>query len=352
MKLNTDPPEKTSAVPPSIIKCVFCTFESQSQSNVNDHVNKEHNNTSAQKCNLCDFETSEFDMMKKHVEISHCQGSTVYMLKALSDLAAVVRVLANDILQVKADSIIVNEDVMSNIRGDMIENINENVNSKFNTVDKRIDRLFQHLLSQESTGNKDVDVNSKKSQSKENDVPVVDLSQDEPKETYASKASSHAGKQKEDTKTKKDVLVVGTSISNNLDKRVCENLTDLTIDVATAYTVGPDIDAKYREKNFKKIVPEKLKNQKYETLVLQGGSIEITNINTKDESKEMHFQSWKNKVKKSSEEMFNLAEESITAYPDLKVIIVARIPRFFERSKYRANRPTTGSYNNKLRLAI
>ena len=250
------------------------------------------------------------------------------MLKALSDLAAVVRVLANDILQVKADSIIVNEDVMSNIRGDMIENINENVNSKFNTVDKRIDRLFQHLLSQESTGNKDVDVNSKKSQSKENDVPVVDLSQDEPKETYASKASSHAGKQKEDTKTKKDVLVVGTSISNNLDKRVCENLTDLTIDVATAYTVGPDIDAKYREKNFKKIVPEKLKNQKYETLVLQGGSIEITNINTKDESKEMHFQSWKNKVKKSSEEMFNLAEESITAYPDLKVIIVARIPRF------------------------
>ena len=92
--------------------------------------------------------------MKKHVEISYCQGSTVYMLRALSELTSVVRDLAKDILQVKADTIIVNEDVMYNIKGYMIEHINENVNSKFNIVDKRIDCLFHYLLSQENPRNK------------------------------------------------------------------------------------------------------------------------------------------------------------------------------------------------------
>ena len=48
----------------------------------------------------------------------------------------------------------------------------------------------------------------------------------------------------------------------------------------------------------------------------------------KEETNEKYSQSWKNKVKKSSENMFSLAEESIASYPGLKVIIVSRIPRF------------------------
>ena len=89
---------------------------------------------------------------------------------------------------------------------------------------------------------------------------------------------------------RKEVLIVGTSITNNLDKRVCVEATDLNIDIATAYTIDADIDAKYREKNFMRIVPEKLKKKKYDTLVLQGGSIEITNLYTKDEEKEENIQ--------------------------------------------------------------
>ena len=178
-----------------------------------------------------------------------------------------------------------------------------------------------------------------KSKSNVKEVPVVDISEDEPskepKEMYASKASNtHQGRKIQANKStpkkfyKKDVLIVATSITNNLDKRVCENATDLTIDIATAYTVGPDADAKYPERNFLKVVPEKLKNGKYDTLVLQGGSIEITNINTRNEEKEKNISNWKNKVKKSSEQMFSLAEQSIATYPGLEVIIVSRIPRF------------------------
>ena len=67
---------------------------------------------------------------------------------------------------------------------------------------------------------------------------------------------------------------------------MCENATNLNIDVATAYTVDADIDARYREQNFMTIVPERMMKKKYDTLVLQGGSIEITNLNTKDEEED------------------------------------------------------------------
>ena len=71
------------------------------------------------------------------------------------------------------------------------------------------------------------------------------------------------------------------------------------------------------KKIFLKVEPDKLRAKKYDTLFLQGGSIEVTNINTKDESKENNVSNWKNKVNKSSEQMFNQAEESIAAYPGL-----------------------------------
>ena len=83
--------------------------------------------------------------MKEHVELFHIASNTVYMLRALTELTTVVRTLAKDIVQIKADSIIINRDVMSLLKEEIIEEINENVNSKFDIVNKRVDKLFQQL---------------------------------------------------------------------------------------------------------------------------------------------------------------------------------------------------------------
>ena len=56
-------------------------------------------------------------MMKEHLEKYHAQNNSVYVLKALTEQTTVVRILAKDIFQIKADSIIINNDVMSNIKG-------------------------------------------------------------------------------------------------------------------------------------------------------------------------------------------------------------------------------------------
>ena len=66
--------------------------------------------------------------------------------------------------------------------------------------------------------------------------------------------------------------------------------------------------------------------KKYTTLVLHGGSIEISNLSTKDEEEDPKH--WKKRVEVSSTKMFNLAEKSITDNPGLEVIIVEIIPRF------------------------
>ena len=150
-------------------------------------------------------------------------------------------------------------------------------------------------------------------------------------DTYAKKAQGKKDEikdaEKEDIKEPIKVLIVATSLTNHLDRRVCEKKTGMQIDIATAYTVDADSDARYKEKIFKKIVPDKLKYMKYDTLVLQSGGIEVTNLDTKEETKEESLQSWKKKCQTSSIKMFNLAEESIKANQGLHVIIVERIPR-------------------------
>ena len=326
-----------------IHKCSICEFTAESTDGLQLHIKTDHNPKA--KCNLCEFEANNKDEIMEHVELSHCSKTPFYVLRALRELTTAVKTLSEDIHQVKCDSIIINNDMMSLVRGTIVEEITEHISNKFEIIDRRVDKIHQRIGEKDFevvTTNKEVPVlgnGNAKATSKEKDQ-VKDTSKDKdvPKETYAKKAKVTKNKDKNNktdqqwTITKKaksrEVLIVGTSITNNLDKRVLENATELHTDIATAYTVDSAIDAKYTDKNFLRVVPEKLNNKKYDTLVLQGGSIEITNLDTKVDKGEETVQQWKDKVEASSVKMFTLAEESIIANPGLEVVIVERIPRF------------------------
>ena len=47
--------------------------------------------------------------------------------------------------------------MMSLIKGDVIEEINENVNNKFHILDRRVDHLYQQLGKLESTESKNTE---------------------------------------------------------------------------------------------------------------------------------------------------------------------------------------------------
>ena len=160
---------------------------------------------------------------------------------------------------------------------------------------------------------------------------------EKPKETYASKTAPKL-KTGENPKTTKlneeihvprNILFVGDSHANKLDVRVLENDTNTNVDQATAYTTDEDSDARYPNKSFMKVVPERLTKKNYDTLVIQGGCNEISNIRLNSESTAANVKGWEEKVQKSRTKMFTLAQSSLENNPSLKkVIIVKSLPRY------------------------
>ena len=125
----------------------------------------------------------------------------------------------------------------------------------------------------------------------------------------------------------KNVLFVGDSHSNNLDKNTFEEYTETQINMVKAYTVDADENAKYKEKNLLTIVPNELQKNEYDFLVLQSGCNEITNLNCETNPAE-NAAFWEQVVYLSSEKLYDLAKRCVAQQNGLKVIILARLPRY------------------------
>ena len=67
------------------------------------------------------------------------------MLRALRELTTVVKNLSEHIHQVKSDLIIINNDMMSLVRGSKVEEITEDIYNKFEIIDRRVDKSTKGL---------------------------------------------------------------------------------------------------------------------------------------------------------------------------------------------------------------
>ena len=84
-------------------------------------------------------------------------------------------------------------------------------------------------------------------------------------------------------------LFIGDSISGNVDISALEGATQSKFVTAKAYgSVYDDASnvakqaARFPRSNFNDVVPAQLRKDDYKTLVLQAGSVDISNLNTKD----------------------------------------------------------------------
>jgi hypothetical protein len=127
---------------------------------------------------------------------------------------------------------------------------------------------------------------------------------------------------------KKKILFVGDSLSRKLNISVVKNVTDMDFKRVEAFIVSKDDPkAKIPSKNFTEIVPRELKKDNVSTLVLQGGTNEISNLNVSGNISEK-MEAMKEEIRVSSLRLFNLAEESLKEHEGLeKVIILKRIFR-------------------------
>jgi hypothetical protein len=135
------------------------------------------------------------------------------------------------------------------------------------------------------------------------------------------------------------VAWVGTSVSKQLDKNKFEEDLKVDLKVERAYCVEDEVNARFRNKTFRAIVPKVIENDEIDTLVLQTGSIEITNIDVNkavmDTKKniDVYKKEWFEKAEKDSSNLFNVAEDALKKSASLKrVIIIKRLPRY-DRSR-------------------
>ena len=133
------------------------------------------------------------------------------------------------------------------------------------------------------------------------------------------------------------VTWVGTSISKALDREKFEKDLNVDLTVVKAYCI--EEEGRFQKTNFRAIVPDVVAKGGIDTLVLQTGSIEITNIDTNkaamDPKKDIkdYEREWYAKVEDDPTNLFSIAEEAIARDDKLNVIIVKRLPRYDQSSR-------------------
>jgi hypothetical protein len=104
----------------------------------------------------------------------------------------------------------------------------------------------------------------------------VKVLQSETKKTPNVKDKDHDSRKKIKT-----VSWIGTSLSKSLDRRKFEKDTNTKLKFVKAFGIKNESDQLYPDMNFTDTVPKVVEQEKPDMLVLQTGSIEISNINVK-----------------------------------------------------------------------
>ena len=119
-----------------------------------------------------------------------------------------------------------------------------------------------------------------------------------------------------------------------MEKEKFENDVDVELKAVGAYCISEDKDARFPKENFQSVVPKEIAEDEPDILVLESGNIEITNLKVNeamlDTKKDINTykKEWFEKTEKNSEDLFNVAEEATKKHPNLKVVIVKRLPRY------------------------
>ena len=128
---------------------------------------------------------------------------------------------------------------------------------------------------------------------------------------------------------KEKILWVGDSINCNLDFNYIARQTDMDVKPAKAYAASADAPgSKFPKNNFLDVVEKELEGDDFKVLVLGGGNVEITNLNT-IENTDDNIASFKDGILTATQMLFSIAETALQTYPELqKVILLRRPPRF------------------------
>ena len=276
------------------LSCDECEYTCTLNRQMKSHVKRKHVQECKYKCNFCDFEANVIISMYKHKFEAHPEIDHEFRPQTIS------RTSHDFILNLLAEQNIALMEEMLNLKSDLKDFKKEVVNSVV-----EIKEQTKACLSE----------NKKNKKNEEN--------------TEILKANVEGKKHK--------ITWIGTSLSKVLDKKKVEEDLGVELKAVKAYCVKEE--GRFPNENFKTIVPEAIKDGNIDTLVLEAGNIEISNVEVNnammntDKDIEESKKEWFEEAEETSKSLFNLAEKSIASDPNLNVVIVKRPQRFDKSSK-------------------
>ena len=329
----------------NMIKCRRCTESFEDSKSFNKHICRKHESQAEPfPCEICGLVLATFSLLQEHMTSFHAKnrGSCRYCdhtARSEDDLKehliqeheniVILHSTASqvDALTDKAESFESFKEEVMNMFAKLLGNHNEIKQELFlirnnlaNHKPEPASDVGKHLQRDKEPlkkSYKDVVESNIRAIRKESEVHVDNH------ETAPNTKPLEPGK----------VLWFGTSLSKPLDIQKFQKETKTTLRTVKAFGIKRQENQSYPEMTFNDIVLKVLKDEDPETIVLEGGNIEITNIDVKkalmDDEKDIedYKKEWFEKTEEDSANLFNVAERAIEDNPNRKVIILKRLPR-------------------------
>ena len=174
-----------------------------------------------------------------------------------------------------------------------------------------------------------------------NSVPIQEKKKPSPKKVKKMSSSHPLLKSPKKTQSQDKprvnpkTLFVGDSISDVADLEALQEATESQIVHLKAYSANYDTvsneaknQARFPHKNFTDVIGAALEKEAFDNIIVQSGSVDITNLKTKKDV-EKHFDYFHQQAVISATNTFSACENALKIYPSLvKTVIMKQIPRY------------------------
>lgn len=325
------------------INCNQCENIFHDAKTLKDHIDAKHT-THKQidpfPCEWCGLYFSNFGLLEDHVQNYHGENSEhchfcSEVFATLEELQAHMRQAHEDIL----------------ILCTMAKTV-ETVNDKLEELSNQMKILLEnnHAMKQEIFILRNNQTITKEHVRKKDQepakseihfVPVQGKNKPSPEKVKKVSPSHPLMKSPQKTQTQNPqrvnskTLFVGDSISDVADFEALKEATETQIVHVKAYSAVYDTvsneakyPARFPHKNFTDVIKAALEKEAFENIIVQSGSVDITNLQTKKDV-EKHFDYFHQQAVISATNTFSACENALKMYPSLvKTVIMKQIPRY------------------------
>jgi hypothetical protein len=323
--------------------CDQCDFRGESVNDFVKHLLETHErNTEMIECRLCNHRALTIQNINDHIETDHVEFTFLEHLlsnqKGLytnldtfkSELTNILNTIIDSHNAIKQELFILRQDRQEN--KEKIGNIEKVVTNVSNALSSgKVPTLPKTPASvSTSTASLSSDPETSVPQPSRPSVIRVNAPNNMTTEKPLPKQSKQSKQQ-----PKPKILFVGDSISGHADIKVIADATHSKVVTTKAYSAVHDEvsnEAKeaafFPKKNFLHVVPNEVIKDNYEHVIVQAGSVDITNLKT-DVNPKKYSEYFKQEAVMSATNIFNSCVLALERQPALKsVVILKQTPRY------------------------